>query len=102
MEDRCVCCGDIIPEGQMACPNCLCYVKKNDTVLICATKALEGVFPEYQPEIGKVYEAEYVPSKKYGKSKPTNAAFCVVTIRDKRIILRKGEFEIVGGSCNED
>ena len=23
MEDRCVCCGAIVPEGTMACPNCL-------------------------------------------------------------------------------
>lgn len=23
MEDRCVCCGEIIPEGTQVCPNCL-------------------------------------------------------------------------------
>ena len=23
MEDKCVCCGAVIPEGTMACPNCL-------------------------------------------------------------------------------
>lgn len=22
MEDRCVCCGALIPEGKMVCPNC--------------------------------------------------------------------------------
>ena len=22
MENRCVCCGEIIPEGRMICPNC--------------------------------------------------------------------------------
>ena len=21
-EDRCICCGDIVPEGRMVCPNC--------------------------------------------------------------------------------
>lgn len=26
--DRCVCCGSIIPEGQMVCPNCLVTVKE--------------------------------------------------------------------------
>ena len=26
--DRCVCCGAIIPEGQMVCPNCLVTVKE--------------------------------------------------------------------------
>ena len=30
MEDRCVCCGEIIPEGQMVCPNCLLYVKEEE------------------------------------------------------------------------
>jgi RNA polymerase subunit RPABC4/transcription elongation factor Spt4 len=23
MPDRCVCCGEIIPEGRQACPNCV-------------------------------------------------------------------------------
>lgn len=22
MEDRCICCGEVIPEGRMVCPNC--------------------------------------------------------------------------------
>ena len=30
MVDRCVCCGEIIPEGQMVCPNCLLYVKEEE------------------------------------------------------------------------
>jgi hypothetical protein len=25
-EDRCVCCGNVIPEGRMVCPNCLVTV----------------------------------------------------------------------------
>ena len=29
-EDRCVCCGEIIPEGRMVCPNCLVTVKENE------------------------------------------------------------------------
>ena len=29
-EDRCVCCGEIIPEGWMACPNCLVVSKKKE------------------------------------------------------------------------
>lgn len=28
MEDRCVCCGAIIPEGGWVCPNCQFCVKK--------------------------------------------------------------------------
>ena len=27
-EDRCVCCGAIIPDGQMVCPNCCAAVKE--------------------------------------------------------------------------
>ena len=27
-ENRCVCCGEIIPEGRMVCPLCLVTVKK--------------------------------------------------------------------------
>jgi NMD protein affecting ribosome stability and mRNA decay len=27
-DNRCVCCGDIIPEGMMACPDCLGATKK--------------------------------------------------------------------------
>ena len=27
-EDRCVCCGAVIPEGRMVCPNCLVTVKE--------------------------------------------------------------------------
>lgn len=29
-EDRCVCCGEIIPEGRMVCPNCLVTVKEGE------------------------------------------------------------------------
>jgi hypothetical protein len=28
--ERCICCGDIIPEGRMVCPNCLVTVKENE------------------------------------------------------------------------
>jgi hypothetical protein len=28
--DTCVCCGAIIPEGQMVCPNCLVTVKEGE------------------------------------------------------------------------
>lgn len=28
MEDRCVCCGAIIPEGRHVCPICLIHVKE--------------------------------------------------------------------------
>lgn len=28
MPDRCICCGAIIPEGRMVCPNCEVTVKE--------------------------------------------------------------------------
>ena len=30
MDDRCVCCGAIVPEGRMVCPNCLLTVKEGE------------------------------------------------------------------------
>ena len=29
-EDRCICCGAVIPEGRMVCPNCLVTVKEGE------------------------------------------------------------------------
>jgi hypothetical protein len=55
------------------------------------TKEIEGLYPQYQPKVGKVYPAEYIEPF----SKSQGSAICVVNILDKRIILRKGEFEIV-------
>ncbi len=50
---------------------------------------LEGVFPEYQPEVGKVYDGEYFTSRK------RVADFAVIDIKDKKIVVRVGEYEIV-------
>ena len=52
-------------------------------------KPLEGVFQKYQPEVGKVYDAEY-----YHK-RARYADFAVVDIKDKKIIVRVDEFEVV-------
>lgn len=104
MEDKCACCGEIIPDGNSVCPNCQVYQKQKNTVRIRVTKEPEGVFPAYMPAVGDIYEAEFVPAigVTERRKRPTNAAFCIVDIRDKRIILRKGEYEIVGGSDNEN
>ena len=53
---------------------------------------LPGVFSKYQPEIGKIYDAEYGKAHKYKFSET-----CVIDVLDKRIALRKGEYEIVEG-----
>ena len=61
--------------------------------MLCKVKILtplQGVFRDYQPEMGKIYDAEY------RKSRKGNADFAVIDIKDKRIIVRLGEFEIVG------
>lgn len=40
MEDRCVCCGRIIPEGSHVCPNCRVYVKPTvDAIPVAEIKA---------------------------------------------------------------
>ena len=56
------------------------------------TKEIEGLYPEYRPKVGKVYDAEYIDSSKNYKKFPP---VCIVNIADKRIIIRKKEFEIV-------
>lgn len=56
-------------------------------------KYAEGVFPEYQPEIGKVYDAKYweQTSDSMKKARPV----CIIDVKDKHIALRKDEYEIV-------
>lgn len=67
---------------------------EKEKMMLCKIKCikyLEGVFPELQPEIGKVYDAEYFcPRYK-------TAETAVVEIKGKRIIMRRGEFELVDG-----
>ena len=57
------------------------------------TKYAEGVFAEYQPEIGKVYDAKYwkQESDNMKKVRPV----CIIDVKDKSIALRKDEYEIV-------
>ena len=51
-----------------------------------------GVFPQYQPKVGEIYEAEYIESiYSYYNAPP----ICVIDILGKKIIVRKDEFEIV-------
>lgn len=71
----------------------------NNRVLVKRAKDPEGLFPEYWPEPGKVYEAELTPGRTHnGGSASGNREFCIVEIKDKRICLRAGEFEIIGGT----
>lgn len=59
----------------------------------CRIKVIKEVleiYPMYRPKLGKVYDAMK------GKSTKKTKDFVIVDIRDKRIVLRKGEFEVVG------
>ena len=61
---------------------------------------LHGVYAKYQPEVGKVYVADY--RKARHTTSNNNAPVCVIWIRDKAICLRPGEYEILkDGECND-
>lgn len=54
------------------------------------TRGLEGVWPQYQPVVGGIYDADYTP--KTGRSSPEMA---VIIINGKPIVVRRNEFELV-------
>lgn len=61
-------------------------------------KEVTDIFPQYRPQVGQVYDAVVSPGKlkRVGvESRPGKAEFCVIDVLDKRIALRKGEYEIV-------
>lgn len=69
------------------------------SVTIKVTKFVEDIFPEYRPTVGAIYDAEYTPRatmRGHWKGYSGNREFCIINVRDKRIILRSGEFEIIG------
>ena len=57
-------------------------------------KEATGIFPEYKPEVGAIYEATYIPRtrRQHGDG---HAEFCVIDILYKKIVLRGDEFEVV-------
>lgn len=59
---------------------------------IRVTKEILDLWPECRPEVGKVYDANYVSSV-YGTGKEKSVA--VIDIAEKKILLRMGEFEVV-------
>lgn len=61
-------------------------------VRIVIPNYLEGVFAKYQPVIGKVYDAVFFDNDSYaGHGKE----FCIIDILDKKICVRKHEYEMV-------
>lgn len=57
-------------------------------------KELEGVYQAYQPNVGMVYPAEI---RQYKCGKRIGEPFAMIRVKDKKIIVRKGEFEFVEG-----
>lgn len=57
MEDRCICCGSVIPEGRQVCPNCLVARKKIPT-----EKSAEQLIAEFDSKIIKI-KAEAIQIK---------------------------------------
>lgn len=55
---------------------------------------LPGVFADYQPKVGAVYEADYREAK-YWACGQGRSPVCVIKIRDKSICLKTGEYEIL-------
>lgn len=58
------------------------------------TQDIPDLFPECQPKVGEIYDAEYIASyHSYQRFKP----ICIIDVAGKRIIVREGEFEILEG-----
>lgn len=66
---------------------------------IRVTKAPEGVLPELMPEIGQVYRATKSVRR---PSTQQYLDFCWIEMKGKKIILRKGEYEIVAEDPPEE
>lgn len=66
---------------------------------IRVTKAPEGVLPELMPEVGAVYRATK-SVRRPGVQQFTE--FCWIELHGKKIVLRKGEYEIVAEDPPEE
>lgn len=66
---------------------------------IRVTKAPEGVLPELMPEVGAVYRATKSVRRPGAQQ---FAEFCWIELKGKKIVLRKGEYEIVAEDPPEE
>lgn len=71
--------------------------KKSQRVRVRIVKGLNGVYPEYQPAVGSEYDAEYCDAKNSSKQ---ISPICIIDIKDKRICLKKEEYEIIGSASD--
>lgn len=61
-----------------------------ERVKIRCIQEVTEIYANYRPELGKIYDAIK------GRTKLKQKEFVVLDILDKKIILRKGEFEYLG------
>lgn len=74
-ENRCVCCGEIIPEGKQVCQNCLVAVKPRQAV-VAGCEACK--------ELSKVYDgSQQLITAKFTNKKTGNPTFILVQEKDK-------------------
>ena len=59
------------------------------------TRPLNGVFPEYQPGVGKVYDAWYKDESYAATSRNFYQRVCIIEVAGKKICLRDGEYELL-------
>lgn len=62
-------------------------------------KAPEGVLPELMPEVGRIYRATKSVRRPGNQQYPE---FCWIELKGKKIVLRKGEYEIVAEDPPEE
>ena len=58
-------------------------------------KYLDGVYPEYQPEVGRVYDAIYNVKRLY-KLDAQRTYICIIDVKDKKICLKPDEYDRLG------
>ena len=61
-DNRCVCCGEIIPEGMIACPNCLVVSKKKEMKQEMKQDPVEKILDRFDRSFirkGVIVQAQY-------------------------------------------
>ena len=60
-------------------------------------RPLNGVYPKYQPAVGKIYDVTLYPAMKgtNRKSRESCAECVAIDIAGKKIVVRKDEYEMI-------
>ena len=63
-------------------------------------KPLDGVYPLYQPEVGKVYDATFYPEQRSetGRKCVLCRECMAIDMAGKKIVVRPDEYEMIGGA----